>query len=87
VDFGTWESLDKFYSENKIGSSDDKIISIESSGNLVRKPAKKVLALIGIKDTVVIDTDDALLICPKKLSGKVKEITTVLKDKNLTDYL
>ncbi len=87
VDFGTWESLDKFYSENKNGSTDEKIMAIESSGNLVRKPADKVLALIGIKDTVVIDTGDALLICPKKLSGNVKEITTMLKDKNLTDYL
>jgi mannose-1-phosphate guanylyltransferase len=87
LDFGTWESLDRYYKDNQITFPDEKILAIDSPDNFIRKPPDKILALIGIRDMVVIDTGDALLICPKNQSGKVREITVMLKEKNLTGYL
>jgi mannose-1-phosphate guanylyltransferase/mannose-6-phosphate isomerase len=39
----------------------------------------KIVSLIDVKDMVVVDTSDALLICPKSSSQKVKEIVSELK--------
>jgi hypothetical protein len=43
---------------------------------------KKLIATVGLKDMIVIDTEDALLICPKSDSQSVREIVQILKQKN-----
>lgn len=77
VDFGTWESLAKYLIDNNLYTSDSKTIELDSSNNLVK--AEKTVALIGINDVVVVDRDDALLICKKEMSGRVGEIVDKLK--------
>jgi hypothetical protein len=37
-----------------------------------------VVSLIGIKDMVVVDTGDALLIAPRSEVGKIKEVGDIL---------
>jgi mannose-1-phosphate guanylyltransferase len=64
VDIGTWESL-----ANYLGS--------DKNGNFVR--SKKYTEIIGLNDIVVVETDDALLICKKDQSGKVGEVVEKLK--------
>ena len=64
VDFGTWESV-----ANYLGS--------DENNNFVK--TNKYTAIIGLKDLVVVETDDALLICKKDESGKVGEVVEKLK--------
>lgn len=64
VDIGTWESL-----ANYLGS--------DENGNFVQ--SKKYTAIVGLNDIVVVETDDALLICKKDQSGKVGEVVEKLK--------
>ena len=42
---------------------------------------------LDIEDLIVINTDDALLICKKGKSQDVKEIVDYLKRKQMNDYL
>jgi mannose-1-phosphate guanylyltransferase/mannose-6-phosphate isomerase len=56
-------------------------ISINSTANLIYSKKDKAVSLIDVNDMVVVDTDDALLVCPRKSSQKVKEIVTALKEK------
>jgi mannose-1-phosphate guanylyltransferase len=87
IDFGTWESLDKFYTERGVVQSQEKIINVNSANNFVRKPPNKTVAVIGLNDLAIIDTEDGLLVCPKNRSGEVREVVQALKDNNLTEYL
>ena len=48
---------------------------------------KKVVATVGIDDIVVIDTEDALLICPRGRSQDVKKIVEELQKSNKKKYL
>ena len=43
--------------------------------------------MIGVKDLVVVDTDDALLICHRDRTQEVKTIVNRLKDLSQDDYL
>lgn len=68
-DIGTWESLYNFipYKDergNAVGV--EKALIEECSNMLVISPErKKLVAVRGLEDYIVIDTDDALVICPK----------------------
>ena len=68
-DVGTWESLYNYMTErdgNGNAMSADKVLAEDSRSTLVISPEKKKLVAIkGLDDYIVVDTDDVLLICPK----------------------
>lgn len=57
-------------------------ITIDSTGNLVQSEEGKLVAMIGVNDLIVIDSHDALLICKKDQSQKVKDVVEILTAKN-----
>lgn len=86
TDFGTWESL-----MNYTVPTDHKdhlnTIEIDASKNFIRVPEGKQVALIGVKDLIVVDTNDALLICHKDHTGSVGKIVDQLKDSGKHELL
>lgn len=86
-DVGTWESIhDELVEKAQDNVFHGKHISIDTKGSLVRtESSHKLIATIGLKDMIVIDTPDALLICPKERSQDVKKIVNKLKKKK--EYL
>jgi len=85
VDFGTWESLGKYLSDHNLMQSEGETIELDSTNNVVR--AKKTVALIGVNDMIIVDKDDALLICKKEMSGRVGEIVDILKAEEKMDLV
>jgi mannose-1-phosphate guanylyltransferase len=78
-DVGSFDSLYEQLPKDSDGNSiNDKHIGIESKNNLIYGQ-DRVIATIGIEDTIVVDTGDALLITKKGLSQKVKEIVGEIK--------
>ncbi|MDF1534716.1 MAG: mannose-1-phosphate guanylyltransferase/mannose-6-phosphate isomerase [Methanosarcinaceae archaeon] len=85
-----WSDLDNFdalYDENEkdvqgnvVYDCDDVLIN--STDNLIYSKPNKIVSLIDVNDMVVVDTPDALLVCPRKSSQKVKDVVTVLKEAN-----
>lgn len=57
-------------------------IMLDCSNNLVYSEVEKAIAVIGISDIVVVDIEDALLICHRDQTQKVKEVTDILRKKN-----
>jgi mannose-1-phosphate guanylyltransferase/mannose-6-phosphate isomerase len=83
-DLGDFDSLFQETQKNDHGNAsyycDD--ISLNSNGNLIYSKKDKIVSLIDVQDMVVVDTPDALLVCPRKSCQKVKEIVTSLKSQN-----
>jgi mannose-1-phosphate guanylyltransferase len=82
-DVGSWESLFDVLPADEKGNitlADDVLLQ-DTTGSLVvsENPVKKFIAAIGIKDIVIVDTPDALLICKKSDTQKVKQIVDFLK--------
>lgn len=80
-DIGTWEAI---YDELTIGETDNHIkanhIGVDTESSLIYGHSTKLIATIGLKDLVIIDTPDALLICQKGRSQDVKKIVEQLKN-------
>ncbi|WP_406662612.1 mannose-1-phosphate guanylyltransferase/mannose-6-phosphate isomerase [Methanolobus sp. ZRKC3] len=75
-----YEEFDKDENSNIVYNCDDVLIN--SSSNLIYSKPDKIVSLVDIKDMIVVDTPDALLVCPKDSSQKVKDVVSALKDSN-----
>lgn len=88
-DLGSFDSFYDAFQENENDNiSDSKNITINSINNLIQSYDGKIVATIGVEDLIIIDNRDALLVCRKDESQKVKEVIDILKARNDTrkDY-
>ncbi|MGD2245730.1 MAG: mannose-1-phosphate guanylyltransferase [Candidatus Aminicenantes bacterium] len=86
-DVGAWSSLAEIWPQDKTGNAlKGENIILDSQGCLVYNPGK-LTALIGVKDIIVVDTDDVLLVVHKSQDQKVKDIVGQIKKKKKTGYL
>jgi len=81
-DLGNFDALydenEKDKQGNVVYNCDD--VLIDSTDNLIYSKSDKIVSLIDVHDMVVVDTPDALLVCPRKSSQRVKDVVTALKD-------
>jgi mannose-1-phosphate guanylyltransferase len=59
---------------------------MESNGNFISSPGK-FIAAIGVDNLVVVETPDALLICPRDRAQDVGKIVKWLEERNLKNLL
>jgi len=61
---------------------------LDSTNNIVHSENGKLIATVGVDDLIIVDNKDALLICKKDQSQKVKEVVETLKERKdlRTDY-
>lgn len=89
-DIGDWkvvyDSLDKDESGNAVVSQNGMSLDIGSRDCLIETDGRLVVT-IGLQDLVVIDTGDAILICPKDKTQDVKKAVEKLKEDGRKDYL
>jgi mannose-1-phosphate guanylyltransferase len=79
-DVGTWESIfDETATDIRANIIKGRHISLDTHGSIVYGTGKKLIATIGIDNLVVVETDDALLVCAKNRSQDVKKIVEKLK--------
>ncbi|MBC3805614.1 mannose-1-phosphate guanylyltransferase/mannose-6-phosphate isomerase [Acetobacterium fimetarium] len=76
-------SFDSFYNvfdkdENNNATRKENIL-IDSVNNLVLSNNGKIVAAVGVNDLIIIDNRDALLVCKKNQSQKVKDVVEILK--------
>jgi len=80
-DVGSWASLLDILEPDENGNVviGGDYIGIDSSGMLVR--SEKLVATAGVRNLIVVDTDDALLICERDRSQDVRIIVDRLQQK------
>jgi len=84
----TYELKNKDKSENVIESfgNTGRTISIDSKNCLV-EANNRLVAIVGVENLVVVETDDAILICNKDKSQDVKKVVEELKANNNQELL
>lgn len=87
-DVGSWAAIYDINNqdENNNVVLDGEHIGFETKGTLIQG-SKRLIATIGLENVVIVDTDDALLICTKDKAQDVKQIVNWLKDNKRTDLL
>jgi mannose-1-phosphate guanylyltransferase/mannose-6-phosphate isomerase len=85
-DMGSLSSLEDIYKADKDGNIiRGRVVDIGSTGSFVIG-SNRVVATIGLKDMIIIDTPDATLVCPKDKAQQVKEVVNILKKKHYSEH-
>ncbi len=86
-DVGSWDMLGVLHSVDECGNivmGDGLALETRNS---VLYAGKKFIATVGVKDMIIVDTEDALLICPKSRAQDVKKIVDELRNQGREDLL
>ena len=87
-DVGSWDALWEILAKDDQGNAvtGSNVIFEDTEGSLVYSP-QKLVAIVGAKDLIVVETKDALLICKKGRSQDVKKVVATLEAAKKKKYL
>ncbi len=85
-DVGCWSSLDDVWDSSEGNAVDGMALCLDSHGCIISSP-HKLTTLVGVKDLIVVDTQDALLVCRKKNAQDVKKLQQLLREKGYQNLL
>ncbi|MDD5043430.1 MAG: sugar phosphate nucleotidyltransferase [Patescibacteria group bacterium] len=87
-DVGHWRTIrDILAKKEGENVANGEYIGIDSGGNLVLSFSKKLIATVGVKNHIIVETGDAILICPQERAQEVKKVVAELKKQKLKKYL
>jgi mannose-1-phosphate guanylyltransferase/mannose-6-phosphate isomerase len=89
-DVGSWESLHELrLGDNKDPGnvSEGESILIDCKNSLVSGMSGRLVACLGVKNCVIVDTDDALLVADLKKSQDIRKIVEFLKRNKMEGLL
>lgn len=88
-DVGHWRAVHEILTQGKAKTicKGGQHVSVDSHGNLLYNLTGKLIATAGMRNFIIIETDDALLICPKDQAQDVKKIVGELKRRGFEKYL
>jgi mannose-1-phosphate guanylyltransferase/mannose-6-phosphate isomerase len=86
-DLGSWTALEEMVTKSPEGNIlRGNVVDIESQDSTIFA-GERLIATIGLKDMVVVDTPDATLVTPKKRAQEVRKIVEVLRRSGREEHL
>lgn len=87
LDLGSWQAIEEVLKKDKNGNIfRGNYLDINSKDSIVWA-GSRLIATVGLKDVIVVDTKDSLLICSKDKTQDVKKVVQRLKQKKAEKYL
>lgn len=86
-DVGSWLAVERIRKTNEFGNiTNGNIITIHSK-NCIIEGSKKLIAAVGLENLIIVDSEDATLICEKDSAGEIQKVLENLKICNRNEYL
>ena len=83
-DLGTWSSLydesDKDFYGNAVSGD---VVVYEANNNIIKNTDDKLMVVKGLDDFIVVQTEDAVLICPLKDEQSIREIVADMREHDI----
>ena len=86
-DVGSWLAVERLQERNEYGNIIQGIAVTVDTKNTIIQGGSRLIATVGLEDMIVIDTEDALLVCDKNSTANIKKVLENLRICNMTDYL
>lgn len=85
-DVGDWKAVYELSEKGQHGNSISGNVIVHDSSRCLVQAGKKLVAVVGAHDLIVVDTDDATLICHRESAQGVKHIVDYLYANQIDDY-
>ncbi|HET7467392.1 MAG TPA: sugar phosphate nucleotidyltransferase [Candidatus Dormibacteraeota bacterium] len=87
ADIGSWAELgERVHADARGNSVEGEAVLIDTNDSLVFG-SRRLVAAIGLEDMIIVDTEDALLVCPRSRAQDVKLVVEALRRSGKTRYL
>ena len=88
-DLGTWGSLYDKIDEGKGKNAvvNARVLSKDASGNMIHSEKEKIIVIEDLKDFIIVDKDEVLLIFPKEKEQDIKALRKSVSDKFGNKYV
>jgi mannose-1-phosphate guanylyltransferase len=87
ADIGNWAEFgDRVHADDRGNSVEGESILVDTRGSLILGQ-RRLVAAIGLDDMIIIDTEDALLVCPRSRAQDVRKVVEALRRARKTRYL
>ena len=87
ADIGNWAELgDRIRADDRGNSVEGESVLVDTRGSLILGD-RRLVAAIGLEDMIIIDTEDALLVCPRSRAQDVRKVVEALRRARKTRYL
>ena len=86
-DVGSWDNLGVLYDADEHGNVIvGNQINIDTK-NCISYAKKRLVTTVGVENLIIVETDDAILVCDKERAQDVKLIVDALREKEQKRYL
>ena len=87
-DVGSWRAVERYRQQDQDGNlSEGRVALQECRDCTIFASGERVVAALGLENCVVIDTPDALLVCPRDRVDEVKKLTGEIASHQWEDVL
>lgn len=84
-DVGTWEALHGLFPRDERGNVKEGRILDQHSQNCIFWAQNRLVATIGLENTIVVDTPDATLVCHRDRAQEVKDLVNEMHRQQLVE--
>jgi len=86
-DVGSWSALWQVQQGDKEGNVQRGDVYLDGVKNSLVRAESRIVAVVGVEDLIVVETNDAVLVAHKDQVQRVKQIVDHLKSKERTEHL
>ena len=86
-DVGSWLAVGRLQEEDDTQSIVSGNVIMQNSENCIIQAEEKLIAAVGLNNIIVVDTEDAILICDKDHAGEIKDVMNKLEEAGRKEYL
>ncbi|MBM7622992.1 mannose-1-phosphate guanylyltransferase [Sporohalobacter salinus] len=86
-DVGSWSSLERFKEVDLDGNLvEGNHVGVETKNSIIHGNGK-LITTVGLENVIIVETDDAIMVCDKDKAQDVKELRNKLKSEGFEDCL
>ncbi|MDR2888420.1 MAG: mannose-1-phosphate guanylyltransferase [Lachnospiraceae bacterium] len=86
-DVGSWDALEALHEKDENGNVANREQILIDTQNCVVYAKSKLIATLGVEDLIIVEAEDAIMVCHKDKAQSVREIPDELKKQGKVEYL
>lgn len=86
-DIGDWRTVYELSDKDEHGNALQGNVIVHDSSRCLVQADRRLVVLVGVHDGVVVDTEDALLVCNRESAQQVKNVVDYLHAHRLEEYV
>ena len=86
-DLGSWTSLERVKEKNENNNVIvGKHLGIDTNDSIIYS-CNRIVTTVGVKNLIIVNTEDAVLICDKEKAQDIKELRKLIESEKMEEYL